>query len=142
MCRFRKLCASSNRAALTWASLSNWPLYHCEPKALSANELQQRIQQAVWSDANVSPEQAAWQRNLQREYVNRLTMSLLRGGSLRADTRAAIREQAKATLAQLKGTRKGPKGDKSDAAAWQAHRQDCIETLERALQASVIRVTP
>ncbi|MDE2593765.1 MAG: zinc-dependent metalloprotease [Burkholderiales bacterium] len=113
-----------------------------EPKALSANELQQRIQQAVWSDTHASAEQAPWQRNLQREYINRLTISLLRGASARADTRAAIREQAKSTLAQLKGARKAPKGDASDAAAWQAHRQDCIETLERALQASVIRVAP
>ena len=113
-----------------------------EPKALSANELQQRIQKAVWSDADVSAEQAPWQRNLQREYINRLTMSLLRGASVRADTRAAIREQAKTTLTMLKSARKTSKGDKADAAAWQAHRQDCIETLERALQASVIRVAP
>ncbi|MGE5450856.1 MAG: zinc-dependent metalloprotease [Acidobacteriota bacterium] len=113
-----------------------------EPKALSAHELHQRLQKAIWADADVSAEQAPWQRNLQREYVNRLTMSLLRGASARADTRAAIREQAKSTLAQLKGTHRAPRADRGDATAWQAHRQDCIDTLERALQASVIRVTP
>lgn len=112
-----------------------------EPNALNANELHQRIQKAVWAQSKASADQGSWQRNLQREYVNRLSVILLRGGSIRADTRAAIREQAKTTLAQLKGQRIGA-GDKGDAAAWQAHRQDCIETLERALQASVIRTTP
>lgn len=113
-----------------------------EPDALSANELHRRIQQAVWADSAVPADQAAWMRNLQREYVNRLTITLLRGASVRADTRAAIRDQAKTTLSQLKGLRAAPRGTKADAASWQAHRQDCIETLERALQASVIRATP
>ena len=112
-----------------------------EPNALNANEVHQRIQKAVWAQPKGSAEQGSWQRNLQREYVNRLSVILLRGGSVRADTRAAIREQAKTTLAQLKGQRIAV-GDKGDATAWQAHRQDCIETLERALQASVIRATP
>ena len=65
-------------------------------------------------------QQGSWQRNLQREYVNRLSVILLRGGSVRADTRAAIREQAKSTLAQLKGQRIAI-GDKGDAAAWQGN---------------------
>ena len=112
-----------------------------ETNALNANELHQRIQKAVWSPSKTSTDQGSWQRNLQREYVNRLSVMLLRGASSRADTRAAIREQAKTTVAQLKGQRVSA-GDKSEAAAWQAHRQDCLDTLERALQASIIRTTP
>jgi hypothetical protein len=112
-----------------------------EANALNAYELHQRIQKAVWSPSKTSSDQGSWQRNLQREYVNRLSVMLLRGASSRADTRAAIREQAKTTVAQLKGQHTAS-ANKSEVAAWQAHRQDCLDTLERALQASVIRTTP
>lgn len=112
-----------------------------EPKALSANEVHQRLQKAIWTPSNYQPEQAAWLRNLQREYVNRISVCLLRTGAGRADARAIVREQAKQTLAQLKVQRL-PGGPSEDAAIWQAHRQDCIETLERALQSSVVRALP
>lgn len=112
-----------------------------EANALNAHELQQRIQKAVWAQSKSSADQGSWQRNLQREYVNRLSVMLLRGASSRSDTRAAVREQAKTTVAQLKGQHTAS-ANKSEAAAWQAHRQDCLDTLERALQASVIRTTP
>ena len=109
---------------------------------LSALELHHRIQQAVWNTSGDQPDQASWRRNLQREYVNRLTVYLLRGGSIKADTRSAIREQATQTLALLKSGAGSKKGKGFEDQAWQIHRQDCIDTLERALQASVVRATP
>ncbi len=112
-----------------------------EPQALTANEVHQRLQKAIWSPAGYQAEQSAWLRNLQREYVTRISVSLLKTGAGRADARAVIREQAKQTLARLKGQRI-PAGPGEDAAVWQAHRQDCIETLERALQSSVVRALP
>jgi hypothetical protein len=75
-------------------------------------------------------------RNLQRDYVNRLTMGVLRGSD-RADVRAQLRQQARALAEQLQ---KAPKGDPDSTE--QAHRRDCLETLQRALAATVLRSTP
>lgn len=108
---------------------------------LSPSELHQQLQKAIWS-APMGAEAGSWQRNLQREYVNRLSVTLLKGGTVRADTRGAVREQARITLAALKARPLGKGPDRAEAAAWQRHQADCIETLERALQASVIRTAP
>jgi len=113
-----------------------------EKNGLDARELHQRVHQAIWSAKSVRADQAAWQRNLQREYVNRLSVILLRAATVRADTRATIREQAKATVRTLKQPLRHASTSVAEQAVWEAHRADCLETLERALQASVIRATP
>jgi formate dehydrogenase maturation protein FdhE len=113
-----------------------------EAKPLTVRELHRTLREAIWSPAGKAPRKnttdnaAPWQRNLQREHVNRLSMQVLRGGS-RADVRAQLRLQAQLLVAQLQK----PIGKDTDSTA-EAHRRDCLETLQRALNASVQRITP
>src|SRR5690606_39038160 len=81
--------------------------------ALTVGELHQRIRRAVWGPALRAPQgaQAAWQRNLQREHVNRLATLLVRNGSARADVRALTRQQVRELHAELKARSWGGKGD-------------------------------
>jgi hypothetical protein len=106
---------------------------------LSVRELHQRLKDAIWGTAVSAPQgdDASWRRNLQREHVNRLSALVVRSASNRADVRAVVREQARSLLAQLKGRHWGSASSTSEA-----HRRDCIETLERALKASVTRTSP
>lgn len=107
---------------------------------LTVRELHQRVKDAVWGTAATAPQgdDAPWRRNLQREHVNHLSAGVLRSASNRADVRSVVREQARALLTALKGS---PWGGSSSSTS-EAHRRDCIETLERALNASVVRTSP
>lgn len=102
---------------------------------LTLRELHRHLREAIWTegDHDANP---AWQRNVQREHVNRLATAVVRGGG-RADVRAQVRQQARALMAQLQK----PISRDPDSTA-EAHRQDCLETLKRALDASVQRTTP
>jgi hypothetical protein len=107
---------------------------------LTLRELHQRLKDAVWG-ASVTPPQgddAPWRRNLQREHVNRLSALVLRSASNRADVRSVVREQARNLLTTL---RSSPWGSSASSTS-EAHRRDCVETLERALNASVVRASP
>ncbi len=107
--------------------------------ALTPRELHQRLKDAVWGAPVTAPagDDASWRRNLQRDHVNRLSALLVRSASNRADVRSVVREQARSLLATL---RSSPWG--SPTSTSEAHRRDCIETLERALNASVLRASP
>jgi predicted transcriptional regulator len=113
-----------------------------ETRPLTLRELHRTLREAIWSAPTKAPRKGAsddnapWQRNVQREYINRLSISLLRGGN-RADVRAQVRHQAQLLLAQLQK----PVSKDADSTA-EAHRRDCLETLQRALSASVQRTTP
>ncbi|RZI82680.1 MAG: DUF5117 domain-containing protein [Rubrivivax sp.] len=131
-----------------------------DPQPLTVRELHNRLREAIWPAAPSSAapargartratralpaDAAAWQRNLQRDYVNRLSAAVVRGGT-RADARAQVRQQARLLVDQLsKVPRTNPTGRATptpDIAA-EAHRRDCLDTLQRALDASVIRSTP
>ena len=102
-------------------------------------ELHERLKDAVWGTAVAAPKglDAPWRRNLQREYVNRLSALVVRSASNRADVRAVVREQARGLLAKLQASQWN-----SDSGTSEAHRRDCVETLARALEASVIRTAP
>ncbi len=106
-----------------------------EPKPLTLRELHRKLRETIWAPS-ASQDAAPWQRNLQREYINRLSVSVLRGGS-RADVRAQLRQQAQLLVAQLEK----PLSRDHDSTA-EAHRRDCLETLKRALAASVVRSAP
>jgi Met-zincin/Domain of unknown function (DUF5117) len=113
-----------------------------ETRPLTLRELHRTLREAIWPPQSKAPRQgqpddhAPWQRNLQREHINRLSISLLRGGN-RADVRAQVRHQAQLLVAQLQK----PVSKDADSTA-EAHRRDCLETLQRALSASVQRTTP
>ncbi len=108
-----------------------------DKQPLTVRELHRTLFDTIWSDEAVPPGTESARRNLQREHVNRLATAVVRGASARADVRAIMRQQAVKLLAQLK---KQHGGDPNSTAY--AHRQDCIDTLSAALQASVVRNAP
>ncbi|RZK99408.1 MAG: DUF5117 domain-containing protein, partial [Rubrivivax sp.] len=107
---------------------------------LTVQELHQRLKDAVWGPGVKAPkgEDAPWRRNLQREHVNRLSALVVNAASNRADVRAVVREQARSLLGVLRASHWG--NSPSDTS--EAHRQDCIDTLARALDTSVVRTSP
>ncbi len=126
-----------------------------DPQPLTVRELHNRLREAIWPAApSLAPDRrarntravpadatASWQRNLQRDYVNHLSAAVVRGGA-RADVRAQVRQQARLLVEQLsKEPRTGTRRITPDEAT-EAHRRDCLETLQRALDAGVIRSTP
>ncbi|MGC4062678.1 MAG: zinc-dependent metalloprotease [Aquabacterium sp.] len=108
-----------------------------EKQPLTVRELHRTLQDTIWSDEPAPAATDSARRNLQRDYVNRLAVAVVRGASNRADVRAVVRQQAIKLLKQLKAQHAG---DPNSTAS--AHRQDCIDTLSRALDASVVRASP
>jgi hypothetical protein len=108
-----------------------------EHQPLTVRELHRKLAEAVWSDDKPEPGTESGRRNLQRDYVNRLAASLVRGSSVRADVRALMRAQATRLLKQLAAQHRG-----DPASTAYAHRQDCMDTLRSALSATVVRTTP
>lgn len=104
-----------------------------EPRPLLPQELLQRLQDSVWSQASVTDASvASWQRNLQREHTQRLATAVLRPSSVRADVRAAQRSAAR----QLSGLLQRETGRTPEE---RAHRQACLETLRTALAAPLLQ---
>jgi hypothetical protein len=108
-----------------------------EKQPLTVRELHRTLQETIWSDEPLPPGTESARRNLQRDYVNRLAVAVVRGASNRADVRAVLRMQAARLLKQLKAQHVGDPNSTANA-----HRQDCIDTLSRALEASVVRPSP
>ncbi|HRH18140.1 MAG TPA: zinc-dependent metalloprotease, partial [Aquabacterium sp.] len=107
---------------------------------LTLPELHRHLREAIWTDKgrDANP---AWQRNVQREHVNRLATAVVRGSG-RADVRAQLRQQARELMAQLQKPVSTRSMNRAPDSTAEAHRQDCLETLKRALSASVQRTTP
>jgi hypothetical protein len=84
-------------------------------------------------------------RELQREYVNRMSMALLRptpGG--RVDARSYVRTQARTLLSRLeasttKPSRNGKAAKASPDSETRAHLSDSIDTLRQAMTAVIQR---
>jgi hypothetical protein len=87
---------------------------------------------AVWSASADSPAR----RNLQRDYVNRLALLVLRPAiQARADTRAQVRDEAQRLLARLRNAQRHA----AAGSATKLHLSDCADTLQRALDAPLQR---
>ncbi|WP_152606351.1 zinc-dependent metalloprotease [Aquabacterium sp. NJ1] len=108
-----------------------------DKQPLTVRELHRTLFDTIWQDEALPAGTESARRNLQREHVNRLATAVVRGASARADVRAIMRQQAVKLLALLK---KQHGGDPNSTAY--AHREDCINTLSAALQASVVRNAP
>lgn len=92
---------------------------------------------AVWgTQASIAAADTPARRNLQREYVNRLALLVLRPAiQARADTRSQVRDEAQRLLARLRAAeRRSPAGS-----ATRLHLGDCADTLQRALDAPLQR---
>jgi hypothetical protein len=108
-----------------------------EAQPLTVKELNKRLFDTIWDTPLTQDALAPAWRSLQREHVNRVAVAVVRSASGRADVRALMRQQAQRLLSHLRDHKFG--GPDSTA---EAHRQDCIQTLSAALQASVVRNTP
>ena len=117
-----------------------------EARPLLPQALYQQLYEVIWSkSATAQPDEASWQRDLQREHVNRLAAWLLRPGTSRADVLAVQRQAARQVWTHLRaqvqtGAATMPAGN--DASVRQAHLQACLDTLQGALQASVVKTGP
>jgi hypothetical protein len=124
--------------------------------AFQLSELYQRVADDVWSelqDVELNKGTAALtispaRRELQRDYVNRLAVALLRPSpAARVDARGFVRAQARALLARLEATQ--AKSSKSGNASkgsrlklhteTHAHLADSIDTLRQATTAVIQR---
>lgn len=127
-----------------------------DPRPLTVRELHSRLRTAIWppspvqrartrragapQDPCLAADTASWQRDLQRAYVNRLAAAVVQGGH-RADVRAQVRHQARMLVEQLRQPSASRRGALADDAV-EAHRRDSLDTLQRALAASMVRQNP
>jgi len=110
-----------------------------EPRPLMPQEVHARLLNTIWmvpphARTAGDAEAAERQRNLQREHVTRLSAMWLRPASNRADVRALVWQQAQ----QLQRWLTSASSRATDATA-KAHLKACLETLQSALRASVVR---
>lgn len=110
-----------------------------EPHPLLPQEVHARLMAAIWrplpkAQPGLDAEAAERLRNLQREHVTRLAAMWLRPASNRADVRALVWQQTQQLQRWLTSASKRP----ADATT-KAHLQACLETLQSALRASVVR---
>ncbi|HEY1394219.1 MAG TPA: zinc-dependent metalloprotease, partial [Methylibium sp.] len=104
--------------------------------AFRLSELYSRLDREVWSELAGGGDIPSLRRELQRDYVNRLSGLLLRPAALsRADARSLLRAQAQSLLARINAA--GRRGGLSAEA--RAHLQDSAETLQQALAAKLQR---
>lgn len=106
--------------------------------AFKLSELYHRLDATVWQELRTGKKLSPERRDLQREHADRLATAMLRPASWRPQARALLREQAQQLHAQLRvGLRRN-----TLSAETRAHWQDAADTLQRALGASMLRVTP
>ncbi len=105
-------------------------------KTLSLSDLYDALQASIWSDLKGAGDIGLMRRNLQREHVKRVTLTLTRGGNMPADARALQRENARELIVQLRASQ-ARKGLSKEA---RAHLADSLNTLEEALKAPMQRV--
>ncbi len=109
-----------------------------EPQPLLPAEVHKKLMKAIWlapeHQRTMPPDEAERRRNLQREHVNRLAAMWLRPSSARADVRALVWQQGQ----RLQRWLTSASAQATDADT-KAHLRACLETLQSALQSTVIR---
>jgi hypothetical protein len=104
--------------------------------AFQLAELYGRLERDIWSELGGTSDIGAPRRELQREYINRVSAMLLRPSpSGRADARSLVRSRAQALLLRIRSAA-GRGGLSADA---RAHLQDGADTLSQALSARLLR---
>ncbi len=101
-----------------------------EPHPLLPQEVHQRLMKAIW----VLPASKR-QRDLQLEHVNRLAALWLRPTSARAEVRAVVWQQTQQLHVWLRRA-----SNRTSDASTRAHLSACLDTLQSAMRASVVRV--
>ncbi|MBA5639622.1 zinc-dependent metalloprotease [Duganella sp. LX20W] len=105
-------------------------------KALSLDELYGTVQSAVWSELKTGKEITGMRRNLQRAHLKRLANMLVRATpTTPADARSLQREHALELQREIRAALAKP-GSREN----KAHLDECYETLNQALKASMVRL--
>ena len=105
-------------------------------EAFQLSELYGRLERDIWSELSAGGDIGAPRRELQREYINRVSAMLLRPSpSGRADARGLVRARAQALLPRVLAASQRS-GLSADA---RAHLQDSADTLSQALSARLLR---
>jgi hypothetical protein len=104
--------------------------------AFQLSELYSRLTRDVWSELDSGRAITAARRDLQREHVNKLTTSLLKPVSARADGRSLLRAQSVELLSKIESAAR--RGTAKDAET-RAHLQDSADSLRQALAAPLVR---
>ncbi|RZU03110.1 zinc-dependent metalloprotease [Rivibacter subsaxonicus] len=100
------------------------------------SELYGRLTREVWSELGASGDIPGARRELQREYVNRVSAMLLRPTAMsRADARSLLRAEAQ----QLRGKLQSASGRPGLSAEARAHLRDSADSLVQALDAKLVR---
>jgi len=110
-------------------------------EALMPHDVYTRLTRALWTDdgtfgPGASGDIPTRRRELQRDYVNRLSNVLLRTpAGVRVDLRVDLRAEAVALLPRIKAAQK----HRGLSEASKRHLADCAETLRLALAAPMLR---
>jgi hypothetical protein len=105
--------------------------------AFQLSELYDTLQASIWSELKTGHDIAPMRRNLQREYLRRMVAILLRPtNGMPADARSLMRLDAQELATQLKATQKKPNLSKET----KAHLAECLDTLQDALKAPLLRM--
>ena len=105
-------------------------------QTLHLAELYQQVEADLWGELARRSDIAPPRRELQREFVNRLTALVLRPGAMsRADARALLRSRAGALATRIERAARAA-GLSSEA---RLHLQDSAESLRSALAAPLAR---
>jgi len=105
-------------------------------KALHLDDVYDTLKVAIWSELKTGREITPLRRNLQREYVARVAGGLLRpGGSMPADARSLLREQAK----ELRRDIAAAQGKSGYSKETRAHLAEALTQLDEALKAPIVR---
>ena len=109
-------------------------------KAFPLSELYARLAKDVWSELDGALPISATRRELQRDYVNRVALALLRPSpAARADARAPLRRQAEQVLSRIDRALRARKS-RLDIDS-RGHLRDSADTLRQALSAKLPRVS-
>jgi hypothetical protein len=105
-------------------------------KVLHLSDVYETLKASIWSELRTGREITPLRRNLQREHLTRVAGALLRsGGSMPADARALLREEAK-TLRREIAAAQGNAGYSKEA---KAHLAEAVTQLDEALKAPIVR---
>ncbi|HTQ01686.1 MAG TPA: zinc-dependent metalloprotease, partial [Casimicrobiaceae bacterium] len=105
-------------------------------QALTVSELYATLHKAIFSELSTGENITLVRRNLQREYVTRVALTVVRPApNMPADARALLRADAQKLRGELAAMQKRPKA----SAETRAHVAESLATLDEALKAPLMR---
>ena len=105
-------------------------------KTLHLSDVYDTLKASIWSELKTGREITPLRRNLQREHLTRVAGALLRpSGSMPADARALLREEAKELRREITAAQSKPAYSKET----RAHLDEALTQLDEALKAPIVR---